>query len=359
MQHGMGALGTAVFWARREDGRIAYGNRAALALFDCSEQEFFARHMHDIDAIFRGKGWCEFVSELRNSGALERQAVLLDVAQRQLLVDLDILIVALDGMEWVFYFARPISDSLEAARTLEAQLALITDSLPILIAHVDRDLRYTYVNKGYERLFGRPRKELVGHKLDEVLGAGDMAGLQPFIKRVFLGETVTFERSVYMTALGKRVLRGTFAPNTSEDGQVVGYFVLGQDITAESDICDARKLSEARAVKAKRQLLDAIESISAGFALFDPNERSVVSNDKFSAALPLIKRHIRPGATLEEIVATMPIRSKNSVPIIRRSRRSCKRASITFAVPQAVSNIRRRAEVGTALPIAAPRMAAA
>lgn len=29
MQRGMDALGTAVFWARPEDGRIVYGNRAA------------------------------------------------------------------------------------------------------------------------------------------------------------------------------------------------------------------------------------------------------------------------------------------------------------------------------------------
>ena len=152
--------------------------------------------MPDIDATFRGGGWCEHISELQQSRTLERQTILLDATQQPLLVDLDSSVVAMDGAEWVCYFARPISDSLEAARTLDAQLALITNSLPILIARVDRDLRFTYVNKGYERLFGRPRKELVGHKLEEVLGAGDMAGLQPFIKRVFLGETVTFERSL-------------------------------------------------------------------------------------------------------------------------------------------------------------------
>ena len=302
MQRGMDALGTAVFWARPEDGRIVYGNRAALTLFGRSEQQLLSHSMPDIDATFRAGGWCEYISEMRHSGARERQTILLDAAQQPLLVDLDSSMVAMDGAEWVCSFARPISDSLEAARTLDAQLALITDSLPILIARVDRDLRYTYANKGYERLFGRSRKELVGHKLDEVLGAGDMAGLQPFIKRVFLGETVTFERSLYMTALGKRVLRGTFTPDTSEAGQVVGYFVLGQDITAETDIRDARRLSEARAVKSKRQLLDAIESISAGFALFDSEDRLIVRNNKFTGAFPEIKRHIRPGAKFDDIV---------------------------------------------------------
>ena len=37
MQRGMDALGTAVFWARPEDGRIVYGSRAALTLFGCSD----------------------------------------------------------------------------------------------------------------------------------------------------------------------------------------------------------------------------------------------------------------------------------------------------------------------------------
>ena len=129
----------------------------------------------DIDATFRGGGWCEHISELQQSRTLERQTILLDATQQPLLVNLDSSVVAMDGAEWVCYLARPINDSLEAARTLDAQLALITNSLPILIARVDRDLRFTYVNKGYERLFGRPRKELVGHKLEEVLGAGDMA----------------------------------------------------------------------------------------------------------------------------------------------------------------------------------------
>ena len=39
MRRGMDALGMAVFWARPEDGGIVYGNRAALALFNCTEQE--------------------------------------------------------------------------------------------------------------------------------------------------------------------------------------------------------------------------------------------------------------------------------------------------------------------------------
>ncbi|MDA0230719.1 MAG: ATP-binding protein [Proteobacteria bacterium] len=319
MRRGMDALGMAVFWARPEDGEIVYGNQAALTLLNCSEQDLLSRRMPDIDVIFGPGGWREFVAELRESHAHERQAVLLDARQRPLLVNLDNSIVALDEAELVFYFARPVSDSLETARSLEAQLALITDSLPILVARVDRDLRYTYVNKEYERLFGRSRTELVGHKVDEILGAGDTAATQPFINRAFLGETVTFERSLYVTALGKRVLRSTLTPDTTDDGQVVGYFVLGHDITAETEIRDARKLSEARAVNAKSQMLNAIESIAAGFALFDSDDTLIVCNSQFTTACPENEKMIRPGVKFEDMVR----RYASTIDKFRSDRPAC------------------------------------
>lgn len=91
----------------------------------------------------------------------------------------------------------------------------------------------------------------MGLKLEDVLGANDMANVEPYIQRVLLGETVTFERALYKTSLGKRIVRKTFSPDTAENGQIVDYFVLGQDVTEEADIRDARELSEARAEKAK------------------------------------------------------------------------------------------------------------
>ena len=62
---------------------------------------------------------------------------------------------------------------------------------------------------------------------------------------------MTFERALYKTSLGKRIVRKTFSRGAAENGQIVGYFVLGQDVTEEADIRDARELSEARAEKAK------------------------------------------------------------------------------------------------------------
>jgi PAS domain S-box-containing protein len=296
MRRGMDLLGMAVLWADPEDGKIVYANQASLKLLACSRQELLTYSLPDIDIACREGGWPEIVAELRGSGAVERETNLLIGSEHPLSVELNSSIVEIDGEEVVIYFVRAVGESSGAVKAADAQLALITDSLPILIARVDRDLHYTFVNKRYERLFGRDRSELVGSPLKDVLGAGDMAGLRPFIKRVLLGETVTFERALYKTSLGKRKIRETYSPDFSEDGRIAGYFILGQDITAEADI------REARAEKAKSQLLDAIESLSAGFALFDRDDRLVVCNTKFRSAFLVIATHIKRGAKFEDIV---------------------------------------------------------
>jgi len=42
----------------------------------------------------------------------------------------------------------------------EQQLRLITDALPVLIAYIDRQKCYRYVNRTYETWFGKAKEEL-------------------------------------------------------------------------------------------------------------------------------------------------------------------------------------------------------
>ncbi|MFM9845272.1 MAG: PAS-domain containing protein [Dongiaceae bacterium] len=66
---------------------------------------------------------------------------------------------------------------------------------------------------------------------------------------------------------------------------------------------DRRSLADARELDATRtRLEDAIESITDGFALFDADERLVLTNDRFRAMHRLAAPLIQHGRTLEEIV---------------------------------------------------------
>ena len=71
-------------------------------------------------------------------------------------------------------------------------------------------------------------------------------------------------------------------------------------VAGSSDVVDRGFVTYTN--EAKSQLLDAIESLSAGFALFDRDDRLVVCNTKFRSAFLVIATHIKRGAKFEDIV---------------------------------------------------------
>ena len=111
----------------------------------------------------------------------------------------------------------------------EEELRVITDSVPCLIAYIDSDERYRFVNRGYEETFGRPRAEIIGNTARELLGSA-YATVEPYIRRVLAGESVSFE-----TVLGpidkQRMVLASYRPDFREDERVAGFYVMVTDIT--------------------------------------------------------------------------------------------------------------------------------
>jgi diguanylate cyclase (GGDEF)-like protein/PAS domain S-box-containing protein len=63
-----------------------------------------------------------------------------------------------------------------------------------------------------------------------------------------------------------------------------------------------RRQSEATALRARRETLDAIESIDEGFILFDRDERFLLCNSRFRAIYPEVSDQLTPGITFEAIL---------------------------------------------------------
>src|SRR4051812_43182891 len=93
-----------------------------------------------------------------------------------------------------------------------AYLKLVTDSLPVLIAHCDREGRYLFVNKPYSARFHLEPDALVGRTIEEVVGRAAYAALRPYLDRVLGGEDVMFEVAVPYADLGVRVMRCHYVP---------------------------------------------------------------------------------------------------------------------------------------------------
>jgi PAS domain S-box-containing protein len=138
----------------------------------------------------------------------------------------------------------------------EKQLRLITDAQPNLISYIDRNYRYTFANKAYEKWFGWEIAELVGKTVAEAAGQAIFNEAKPAIDQALAGERITVER-VLTYRDGPRFVRMTFIPDLDANGQVRGIFSTVFNITEEKRTEQAIRESE----KKFRRLADAMPQI--------------------------------------------------------------------------------------------------
>ena len=142
-------------------------------------------------------------------------------------------------------------------RRSEAQMRLITDSIPALIAYFDRDGVYRYINRGYHDWFGLDTANPGAASAMESLGAATDARIRSHVAHALAGNAVTYE---YETALvgGRRVdARTTLIPEIGADGNVAGCFELTFDITEQR---------QAQAMLVRAQKMEALGQLTGGLA---------------------------------------------------------------------------------------------
>lgn len=186
-----------------------------------------------------------------------------------------------DQLREALRLKRQFGESLERS---EAQMRLITDSIPALVAYFDATLVYRYINGGYHDWFGVDpnHPELVSAR--EFLGIETYTLIKPFIKRALRGERVTFEYEASTLAGGRKLLRTTLIPEMKEAGQVIGCFELTFDITQE------RKSYE---MLVQAQKMEALGQLTSGLS-HDFNNILTVVLGNLTALMnqPDVKHHL-------------------------------------------------------------------
>ncbi|MBD3885622.1 PAS domain-containing protein [Phormidium tenue FACHB-886] len=89
-----------------------------------------------------------------------------------------------------------LQQSETALRHREQELRLIADALPALISYVDANRCYQFINGAYEVWFNRSRDEILGNPIRQLLGETVYQRVEPFINRVFEGQTVPLEAEI-------------------------------------------------------------------------------------------------------------------------------------------------------------------
>lgn len=147
---------------------------------------------------------------------------------------------------FVFILARREARRERAAREREAELLVITDSLPGPVSRVDRDGRYLFANFAYYEWFDRTPSQVVGRTQREVLGDEFYQRMAPHYRRAQSGERV--QALEYVPGAGGRHFWGqiTLIPDRAPDGSLRGHFTIVQDVTEAEDQRRAHAESEAR-----------------------------------------------------------------------------------------------------------------
>jgi diguanylate cyclase (GGDEF)-like protein/PAS domain S-box-containing protein len=125
-----------------------------------------------------------------------------------------------------------LADSRQRLRSSEEELRTITDNIPAMVAFVDCDQRYRFVNRNYERWLGLKPEQMVGRLAREVYGEEHYAALQPDLERALAGQTFAIDHRVTGIEYARgRWLNVIYMPKVAPDGSVSGVYVLSSDIT--------------------------------------------------------------------------------------------------------------------------------
>jgi PAS domain S-box-containing protein len=132
-----------------------------------------------------------------------------------------------------------------ALRASEQQMRLITDAAPALIAYVDQERRYRFLNRAYETWFGYAPAEFEGRPVKEILGETAYEVVRPYLEAALAGQEISYEQRVpYQPGLS-RYVHAHYMPDFDEQGGVRGYVSLVYDITERKRAEETERLLAA------------------------------------------------------------------------------------------------------------------
>ncbi len=131
------------------------------------------------------------------------------------------------------YSGRDVTRRIAAEQALadsDQRLRTITNNVPAVIAHVDANERYTFVNDDAQRISGSDRATMIGRTVREVGGETIYGEIKGPIATVLGGEAVIVDYEGQLRGQ-HHYFQSNFVPDRDVEGHVRGFYALTTDIT--------------------------------------------------------------------------------------------------------------------------------
>ena len=174
----------------------------------------------------------------------------------------------------------------------ERRLRTIADSLPAIVAYVDRDLRYRFSNQYFRTMMGVDPQQMLGKTVAEVLGQEFEESVAHLNDAALRGQRVHYEREGWHNGRQRQVM-GDMIPDIAADGSVSGFYLMALDITE-------RKNAELRQAASEKRLKLLTDNLPVLISYLDQERKFQFVNATFQQwfgvdPATLIGRHMVDG----------------------------------------------------------------
>jgi PAS domain S-box-containing protein len=141
---------------------------------------------------------------------------------------------------------EPLSVPLPGGKIDFASMLAIADVLPVMVAYMDRDFNYRFVNKPLADWLGFTRAEMLSKSMREVIGETHFAMREPLLAAALTGERQFFASEFEHPQRGPLAVQTDYVPWADATGTVRGIIILVQDVTEQRSSERALRESEQR-----------------------------------------------------------------------------------------------------------------
>ncbi len=148
-----------------------------------------------------------------------------------------------------------------AHRQTADELQTIVDHLPLALAYVDRSLVVRHHNARFAAWCGCADDAIDGRPAHEVLGTENYARVEGHITRVLAGDEVSYERPNVTRDGTRQLIASSLVPRRDDDGSVVGFYAMVQDITERQRATEALRRTNAHLSEINQRLRQTQEQL--------------------------------------------------------------------------------------------------